>query len=203
MLGLIIFIFIFIIIFSFIFAIISGIIEGIKITINEFSGNSNNKYNCDGFDIIPIDEVNNLAEDHDIDSSYYEMDYDINTLWDYEMEYSNSTTVAKGIDFEIFCSNLLERNGFYDVHRIGKSGDQGVDILAEKDGVKYAIQCKNYSSKLNNTPVQEINAGRMYYNCHVGVVMTNSTFTQGAIDLASATNVLLWDVNTLQRMSNV
>ena len=75
-----------------------------------------------------------------------------------------------------------------------------MDILATKDGIKYAIQCKCYTGALSNKPIQEVNAGKMYYNCHVGVVMTNSTFTQGAQDLAKATNVLLWDRETMQDM---
>lgn len=37
------------------------------------------------------------------------------------------------------------------------------------------------------------NAGKAYYKCHVGVVMTNSTFTLGAKQLADATGILLWD----------
>ena len=65
--------------------------------------------------------------------------------------------------------------------------------MSVKDGIKYAIQCKNYASALSNTPVQEVSAGKQFYGCHVGVVMTNSTFTPGAIQLAAATNVLLWD----------
>ena len=80
------------------------------------------------------------------------------------------------------------------------SGAQGVDILAIKDSIKYAIQCKNYASHLGNTPVQEVNAGKLYYKCHVGVVMTNSTFTQGAKELAAATGVLLWDRIVLSKM---
>lgn len=105
----------------------------------------------------------------------------------------------EGHDFEKFCADLLRRNGFDEVRVTPASGDQGVDILAQKDDIRYAIQCKNYNSKLGNTPVQEIYAGKTFYHCHVGVVMTNSTFTQGAIDLAEATNVLLWDRDRLQR----
>ncbi len=105
----------------------------------------------------------------------------------------------EGHDFEKFCADLLKRNGFEQVRVTQASGDQGVDILAEKDDIRYAIQCKNYNSKLGNTPVQEIYAGKTFYHCHVGVVMTNSTFTQGAIDLAEATNVILWDRDRLKK----
>lgn len=105
-----------------------------------------------------------------------------------------------GHDFEYFCADILRKNGFSNVEVTPGSGDQGVDILAVKDGIRYAVQCKNYATTLGNTSVQEVNAGKTFYNCHVGVVMTNSTFTNGAIALAEATGVLLWDRNKLQQM---
>jgi restriction system protein len=105
----------------------------------------------------------------------------------------------EGHDFEEFCADLLRRNGFEEVEVTQGSGDQGVDILAQKDDIRYAIQCKNYHAKLGNTPVQEIYAGKTYYHCHVGVVMTNSVFTQSAVDLADATNIILWDREKLQK----
>ena len=94
-------------------------------------------------------------------------------------------------------SDLLRKNGFSEVFVTPGSGDQGVDVLATKGGVKYAFQCKNYASPLSNTPIQEVSAGKIYYNCHVGVVLTNSTFTASAIALAQATGVLLWDRSVL------
>lgn len=106
----------------------------------------------------------------------------------------------EGPDFEHYCAELLLKNGFIKTRVTSGSGDQGVDILAEKDGIKYAIQCKRYNSQLGNTPVQEVAAGRQFYNCHIGVVLTNSTFSSGAIDLAERTNVLLWDRNKLQEL---
>ena len=105
-----------------------------------------------------------------------------------------------GYEFEKFCAELLEKNGFNSIDITPKSGDQGVDILAIKDGVKYAIQCKHYTSNVGNSSVQEVHAGKNFYNCHVGVVMTNSEFTQSAISLAEATGVLLWDKSKLDDM---
>lgn len=108
-----------------------------------------------------------------------------------------------GHEFEHFCANLLRKNGFVNVIVTQGSGDQGVDVIASKNGIKYAVQCKNYNvSSLSNKPIQEVYAGKAYYNCHVGVVLTNSTFTPGAVKLAEATGVLLWDRDVLQQMMN-
>ena len=108
--------------------------------------------------------------------------------------------LMNGSAFEVFCGELLQSNGFTDVDLIAKSGDQGVDIVAEKDSVRYAFQCKRYDSDLGNSPIQEVYAGKEMYGCHVGVVMTNRHFTNGAKALAEKTHVLLWDRETLIKM---
>lgn len=105
----------------------------------------------------------------------------------------------EGHDFEHWCAGLLKKNGFSDVEVTRGSGDQGVDVLAKFGDAKYAIQCKCYSSDLGNKPVQEVNAGKTFYHCHIGVVMTNRYFTAGAKKIAEATGVLLWDRDTLIR----
>lgn len=102
--------------------------------------------------------------------------------------------------FEQWCADLLKKCGYENVSVSGKSGDQGVDIIAEKDDIRYAIQCKCYSSPLGNTPVQEVYAGKTKHNCFIAAVMTNNYFTKGAKELASATNVLLWDRDKLKKM---
>ena len=106
----------------------------------------------------------------------------------------------EGHEFEYFCAELLEKCGFEDVTVTRGSGDQGVDILAFKEDIKYAIQCKNYSAPLGNKSIQEVFAGKTFYHCHVGVVMTNSTFTKGAIELADSVGVILWDKHRLDKM---
>lgn len=105
-----------------------------------------------------------------------------------------------GLEFEEYVASLLKKSGYSNVEVTKASGDQGVDILAEKDGLRYAIQCKNYFNKLGNAPVQEVYAGRAFYGCDVAVVVTNSTFTSSARELADAVGVLLWDRSTLQQM---
>lgn len=105
--------------------------------------------------------------------------------------------IMSGNDFEHWCADLLAHNGFTNVIVTQASGDQGVDVTATKGGVKYAVQCKCYSSDLGNTPVQEVYAGKAMYECQVGIVMTNRYFTAGAKTLAAKTGVLLWDRDKL------
>ena len=99
----------------------------------------------------------------------------------------------EGHDFEYYCADILRDHGFIDVEVTKGSGDFGADILAEKDGVTYAVQCKCYDKPIGVKAVQEVYAGRDYYDRMVGVVMTNQYFTQPAVDLAQKLNIMLWD----------
>ena len=106
----------------------------------------------------------------------------------------------EGHEFEKFCADILRKNGYVDVTVTQGSGDQGVDILANRDGVKYGIQCKCYTSDVGNKAVQEVYSGKAFYNCHVGVVLTNSYFTDSAVRLANNTGIVLWNRDRLLKM---
>lgn len=114
--------------------------------------------------------------------------------------FSKDYDLMEGRDFEYFCADLLEKRGFLDVEVTKGSGDNGVDILAEKDGVTYAIQCKRYDEPVGVKAVQEAYAGRDYYDRMVGVVMSNQYFTKNAADMARKLKILLWDRGYLEEM---
>ena len=125
---------------------------------------------------------------------------DAEKKWQMDQQGIGIVDSMEGHDFEYWCADLLRKNGYENVEVTPGSGDQGIDVLAEKDGIKYAIQCKCYSKDLGNTPVQEAEAGRVFYGCHVGVVMTNRYFTKGAKELAKKTRTILWDRDRLEEM---
>ena len=105
-----------------------------------------------------------------------------------------------GHDFEYFCANLLKKRGFIDVTVTKGSGDYGIDILAEKEGVTYAVQCKAYAEPVGVKAVQEAFAGKEYYDRMVGAVMTNQYFTKPAVEAAKKLKILLWDRGYLDSM---
>ena len=109
--------------------------------------------------------------------------------------------LMEGHEFEYYCAELLERNGFREVKVTKGSGDYGIDILAEKDGVTYAIQCKCYGTPVGVKAVQEAYAGRDYYDRMVGAVLTNQYFTQPAVEAARKLRILLWDRGYLESMA--
>lgn len=103
-----------------------------------------------------------------------------------------------GMDFEELACEILLANGFEIAENTPASGDYGVDILARKEGISYAIQCKRYLEPVGLDAVQQVYAGRAYYECHVAVVLTNQRFTANAQHLADKLGVVLWDRDTLR-----
>ena len=98
---------------------------------------------------------------------------------------------------------VLEDNGFRHVEITKCSGDQGADILCERSGKTYAIQCKNYEGTVCNLAVKEAYAAAQYYDCDEAVVICPGQFTRGAKELAASTGVLLWDEKKLSRMMKI
>lgn len=114
--------------------------------------------------------------------------------------YGRDFDLLDGHDFEYYCADLLRKRGFQEVEVTRGSGDYGIDILAERDGVTYAIQCKCYGDSVGVKAVQEAYAGRDYYDCMVGAVLTNQYFTQPAVEAAKKLKILLWDRGYLESM---
>lgn len=112
----------------------------------------------------------------------------------------NELDAMNGREFEIACAEILKANGFTNVEITQSTRDYGVDILARFNGEDYAIQCKCYSRKLDNAPVQEVVGGLAYYGCERGAVLTNSFFTEAAENLALANGIELWDRDTLEEL---
>ena len=105
-----------------------------------------------------------------------------------------------GEEFEQYVALLLADHHYRHIEITKGSGDQGVDILCDRNGKSYAIQCKNYDGAVGNFAVQEAYAGAEFYGCDVPVVICPGTFTRGAIELAQSTGVELWDGERLSRM---
>lgn len=114
----------------------------------------------------------------------------------------SSIELMNGYDFEHYCAKLLAKNGFQDIEVTKGSGDYGIDILAEKEGITYAIQCKRYESPVGVKAIQEAYTGRDFYDRMVGAVMTNQYFTGPAVETAKKLHILLWDGGYIEEMDD-
>jgi restriction system protein len=109
----------------------------------------------------------------------------------------------RGTCFEHFLKDVFEQLG-YSVQTTRTTGDQGVDLILTRDILKIAVQAKGYPSQntIGNDAVQAVVAGMNHYGCSSCVVITNSTFTRAAIELAQSNNCLLIDQTGIERLIN-
>lgn len=106
------------------------------------------------------------------------------------------------LEYEMFVASILECRGWS--ARITKaSGDQGVDIVAEKGQASIAIQCKLYSRRVGNAAVQEIIAGRSFEKTKYAAVVSNNSFTLQAKQLAASSDVLLLHHDQLEDIESI
>ena len=120
----------------------------------------------------------------------------VNELMESDMRRINSVIAnidnMTGIEFEKLITDLFKKMG-YDAHMTKASGDQGIDIIARRADEVIGIQAKCYSGVVGNHAIMEAVAGMRYYKCDYCMVVTNSTFTKSAEELAIANGVELWD----------
>ena len=96
-----------------------------------------------------------------------------------------------GHEFEHWVADALTRYGWKAEVTRG-SGDQGLDVIAEKKGKRVGLQCKLYGGPVGNKAVQEAHAGKVYYGVDAVGVLTNASFTPSATALAAVTGVKLF-----------
>lgn len=95
-----------------------------------------------------------------------------------------------GHNFEHWVAIKL-RNYGWDASVTRSGGDQGIDVIAEKNGLQVGIQCKRFSNRCGNKAVQEAVAGARYYGLQNVAVIATSGFTRSAVDLAESCDCAL------------
>lgn len=97
-----------------------------------------------------------------------------------------------GLDYEQHIAAIIKRHVPNAVVTVTKaSGDQGADILFEAGQARIVIQTKLYTRPVGNDAVQQVYAAKRFYSATAAVVVTNSTYTLAAEELAESLQVIL------------
>lgn len=95
-----------------------------------------------------------------------------------------------GHDFEHWVAAKLNDAG-WTASVTQASGDDGVDVIAERDGTSVEVQCKRFKGSVGNKAVQEVYSGMKHMQLDRAVVISTGQYTKAAQNLASTTGVLL------------
>lgn len=105
-------------------------------------------------------------------------------------------------EFEAFCAEQLRSHG-WDAQLTRTTGDQGVDVIAQKGGMRVVLQCKLYSGPVGNSAIQEVVAGKAYERADRCAVVSNNRYTPAAEQLAVANGVLLLHYSDLPKLEGL
>jgi len=105
-----------------------------------------------------------------------------------------------GVDFEHYVAAVLRGVG-YTVEVTKASGDFGVDLIATKNDVRTAVQCKRQARAVDGSAIQQVVAGAAVHNCTATMVVSNHRYTPAAGCLAEAHGCVLIDRVRLARMA--
>lgn len=97
-----------------------------------------------------------------------------------------------GSEFEVAVAELLEGLGFESVER-NRGFDNGADLVATMNGERTAIQAKRWATAVNLEAVRQLLDGIKRYDCTRGLVVTNSFFSEKAVECAGFHGIVLWD----------
>ena len=106
-------------------------------------------------------------------------------------KYKNIDTMGN-LEFEHYVAMLLKNNGYHNVSLTEKY-DLGVDVIAEKDGVRWGVQVKHYSGLVKASAVRQVVTGLRLYDCDRAMVVTNSVYSATARRLAAGNDCKLID----------
>ena len=102
-------------------------------------------------------------------------------------------------EYEHLCAGEFNKNN-WEAKATQGSSDQGVDVIAKKDGKTLVAQCKRFTKPVGNKAVQEVVAGMKYYEATEGVVIAPNGFTNSAKNLAKANNIKLIHHNEINSL---
>ena len=104
-----------------------------------------------------------------------------------------------GLSFEHYVARLLRHEGYYGVEVTRGSGDFGVDIVASKNGRRFAIQVKRQAQTVSRRAVSDAVAGKPYFSCDAAMVITNNFLSRRAKKFASTIGCEIVERDSLSR----
>lgn len=93
--------------------------------------------------------------------------------------------------FEIYVEKYFKQEG-YKTTLTNQSADYGVDVFAEKNKEKIAIQAKMFGDsqrKINRKAMMELHGAKEYFDCTKAMMVTNGKVLDDAIEVANKLNI--------------
>ncbi|WP_030621065.1 restriction endonuclease [Streptomyces fulvoviolaceus] len=155
---------------------------------------------CLGLVLLAVTLIDRVGSRTAYDESVREGDAEPG-VWTYRMRELAAMTPT---GFEEACAELLARDGFLHVRRVGGAGDLGADVVAwDAQGRKLVLQCKQYARPVGSRQVQTFNGtARPEHGAYHPIMVGFSGFTRPAIEFAARHGIVLVGRPELKRWAH-
>ena len=100
-------------------------------------------------------------------------------------------------EFEEWTESLFKALNFQNVVLTPQSGDKGLDLIAEKDGKKIAVQCKKFKGVVGTPVIQAFAGALQTADIDKGYFITTGTYSLDAEKMVQDLPIELYDRNSL------
>lgn len=87
-----------------------------------------------------------------------------------------------------------------------KGGDFGGDVICyDHEENKIVVQCKRYKkgNNVGNKYIDNVISSKIYYEADKGLIVTTSSFTKSAVEIANKADIELWDWSKLVEVLSI
>lgn len=108
-------------------------------------------------------------------------------------------------EYEQLVADHFRKRG-YTTRATQYSGDYGVDVFAEKDGERLAIQAKmfgNTARKINREMVMQLHGAKDYFDCTKAIIATDGVFIDNALEVARKLGIEVVEIQPIDPISSV
>lgn len=123
-------------------------------------------------------------------------------------EMARRRTIAKhwmslsGREFERELGTLFWDAGYY-VQSTPSSGDQGVDLVLEKDGKTTVVQCKSHQNPVGPAVARELYGSLMHFSAPSAILACTGGFTRGVREFVRGKPIVLVSADDLAEWAQV
>lgn len=110
--------------------------------------------------------------------------------------------VRNQAEFLNYFLNLLPLLGYETIEQPDKKYAHGVNVLANKDGMRCAFKLVFSTNEVGTESISELASALVFHKAKIGIVVTNETFTDKAQQYAGTKRINLWDVYHLDKLES-
>jgi HJR/Mrr/RecB family endonuclease len=135
--------------------------------------------------IYILGKLNDIVETHRLNKKLSKPIYRKIKLYESALNHYVQTTEQywkslRGVDFETALGGLYRSMGYWVRHTKG-SGDEGIDLILEKEGVRTVVQCKGHTNPVGVGVVRELYGAMMHFGAPSAVLACPAGFTEGVM----------------------